>query len=107
MDGDRQRDKPSPAELRRSEQTLRADQIAPRGLTKADAAAYCGCSKDAFNTWIKKGLVPEAIPGTQRWDRKAIDWYLDRASGLPTGASASSDPDAALADWRASRRADR
>lgn len=83
---------------------LRADQIAPRGLTKTDAAAYCGCSEDAFDTWVKKGIVPGAIPGTQRWDRKAIDWYLDRASGLQTQATASSDPDAALADWRASRR---
>ncbi|MEY9181935.1 hypothetical protein GA0061099_102021 [Bradyrhizobium yuanmingense] len=101
MDGDHQRDKPSPAELRRSERILRADQIAPRGLTKASAAAYCGCSKDAFNTWVKKGLVPEAIPGTQRWDRKAIDWYLDRASGLPTGEAASSDP---LAEWLVSER---
>ncbi|MET4603262.1 hypothetical protein ABIB90_002740 [Bradyrhizobium sp. JR4.1] len=75
-------------------------QIAPRGLTKADAAAYCGCSEDAFDTWVKKGLVPGAIPGTQRWDRKAIDWYLDRASGLPTGETVSSDP---LAAWQASR----
>ena len=95
-------DKPSPAELRRSERILRADQIAPRGLTKADAAAYCGCSKDAFNTWIKKGLVPEAIPGTQRWDRKAIDWYLDRASGLPQETASAADD--ALAEWLASER---
>jgi hypothetical protein len=77
----------------------RPGQISPRGLTKADAAAYCGCSEDAFGTWVKKGLVPGAIPGTQRWDRKAIDWYLDRASGLAT-ESASSDP---LADWLALR----
>lgn len=75
-------------------------QIPPRGLTKADAAAYCGCSEDAFDTWVKKGLVPGAIPGTQRWDRKAIDWYLDRASGLATESAA----DDALAAWQASRR---
>lgn len=78
----------------------RPNQITPRGLTKADAAAYCGCSEDAFDTWVKKGIVPGAIPGTQRWDLKAIDWYLDRASGLPTQATVSSDP---LADWQASR----
>ncbi|GLR89810.1 hypothetical protein GCM10007857_65240 [Bradyrhizobium iriomotense] len=52
MDGDNQRDKPSPAELGRSERILLANQIAPRGLTKADAAAYCGCSEGAFNTWM-------------------------------------------------------
>lgn len=62
MDDDHQRDKPSPPELRRSERILRADQIAPRGLTKVNAAAYCGCSEDAFDTWVKKGLVPGAIP---------------------------------------------
>ncbi|MQH38674.1 hypothetical protein EI052_25585, partial [Escherichia coli] len=65
------------------------------------AAAYCGCSTDAFDTWVKRGIVPGAIPGTQRWDRKAIDWYLDRASGLPTEKTVSGDP---LADWQASRR---
>ncbi|GAB6995256.1 hypothetical protein JCM18382A_72970 [Bradyrhizobium sp. 17-4] len=80
---------------------LPADQIAPRGLTKEHAAAYCGCSTDAFDTWVKRGIVPGAIPGTQRWDRKAIDWYLDRASGLPTEKTVSGDP---LADWQASRR---
>ncbi|MEX5286373.1 hypothetical protein QCO44_12240 [Selenomonas sputigena] len=82
---------------------LLPDQIAPRGLTKTDAAAYCGCSEDAFDTWVKKGIVPGAIPGTQRWDRKAIDWYLDRASGLPSHTTASAADDA-LAAWQASRR---
>lgn len=72
-----------------------------RRAAKADAAAYCGCSEDAFDTWVMKGLVPGAIPGTERWDREAIDWYLDRASGLATEATASSDP---LADWLASER---
>lgn len=80
---------------------LRPDQIVPRGLTKTDAAAYCGVSEDGFDLWVKKGIVPGAIPGTQRWDRKAIDWYLDRASGLPTEKTVSGDP---LADWQASRR---
>lgn len=79
---------------------LRSDQIAPRGLTKEQAAAYCGCGLDAFDTWVKRGIVPGAIPGTQRWDRKAIDWYLDRASGLPTGPTTADD---ALAAWQASR----
>jgi hypothetical protein len=47
---------------------LRRDQIAPRGLTKEEAADYCGCrSEDAFDTWMKKGIVPGPIPGTQRW----------------------------------------
>lgn len=50
VDGDHTRHKRSPAELRRSERILRADQIAFRGLTKADATGYCGCSEGAFDT---------------------------------------------------------
>jgi hypothetical protein len=54
-----------------------------RGLSKADAAAYCGCeSLSTFDSWIAKGIVPGPIPGTHRWDRKAIDLALDRASGI-------------------------
>ena len=44
-----------------------------------------------------------AIPGTQSLDRNAIDWYLDQASRLLTGETASNDPDTALAEWRAQR----
>ncbi|ACF01532.1 conserved hypothetical protein [Rhodopseudomonas palustris TIE-1] len=58
-----------------------------RGMTKEEAAAYCGCETlAAFDQWRKKGIVPDAIPGTNRWDRKAIDQALDRASGLVTGS---------------------
>jgi hypothetical protein len=74
--------------------------VVPRGMTKEVAANYCGCeSKAAFDAWVRKGIVPGPIPGTQRWDLKAIDLWLDRASSLePT--TASSDP---LAEWKARR----
>lgn len=56
-----------------------------RGLTKQEAAEYCGCStQGAFDQWRSKGIVPGPIPGTARWDRKALDAALDRASGLMT-----------------------
>jgi hypothetical protein len=43
-----------------------------RGMTKTDAAAYCGCgSLAAFDDWVRRGIVPGPIPGTRRWDRKA------------------------------------
>lgn len=59
--------------------------LTPRGLSKEDAAAYAGCeSLSAFNDWVRRGIIPGPIPGTHRWDRKAIDFALDRASGLPT-----------------------
>jgi len=54
-----------------------------RGMTKQEAADYCGCETlAAFDRWRQKGIVPPAIPGTNRWDRKALDAALDRASGL-------------------------
>lgn len=60
-----------------------------RGLSRPDAAAYCGLTPAAFDDWVRRGLVPPAIPGTHRWDRKAIDAALDKASGLlPTSLSA-------------------
>lgn len=56
-----------------------------RGLSKQEAAEYCGCSTlGAFDQWRAKGIVPGPIPGTARWDRKALDAALDRASGLMT-----------------------
>ncbi|KTS30502.1 hypothetical protein NS228_24265 [Methylobacterium indicum] len=55
----------------------------PRGLTREQAAAYCGCeTPEAFDTWVRRKIVPPAMPGTRRWDRKAIDRALDRLSGL-------------------------
>ena len=45
----------------------------PRLLTKSEAAAYCRCSLSAFDDWIRRGIMPSSIPGTHRWDRKAID----------------------------------
>ena len=54
----------------------------PRGITREAAACYCGLSKEGFDEWVKRGLVPGPIAGTQRWDLKAIDFALDRASGL-------------------------
>ena len=69
-------------------------QLPPRGLTRDAAAAYCGLSPQGFDDWVKRGVVPGPIPGTQRWDRKAIDLALDRASGLAIVK------DSAFDDWK-------
>ncbi len=61
---------------------LTREVISPRGLSREVAALYCGLSKEGFDEWVRRGLVPGPIPGTQRWDRKAIDLALDRASGI-------------------------
>lgn len=64
-----------------------------RGLTKHEAADYCGCnSLAAFDRWRQRGIVPGPIPGTTKWDRKALDAALDRASGLMTESAAEMTP---------------
>ncbi|CAO4157304.1 hypothetical protein DHODJN_26050 [Methylorubrum extorquens] len=47
----------------------------------------------AFDEWVRKEIVPKAMPGTNRWDRKAIDRVLDHRSGLiaETGANEQYD----------------
>jgi hypothetical protein len=63
--------------------TAPASQIEKRCLTKQEAAEYCGCrTLAAFDQWRAKGIVPAPIPGTTRWDKKALDAALDRASGI-------------------------
>jgi hypothetical protein len=74
--------------------------VPPRGISKDEAAEYCGCeTKAAFDTWVHKGIVPGPIPGTNRWDRKAIDFALDRASNLATEA----DKRNPLEEWLAAQ----
>lgn len=64
----------------------------PRGLNRDQAAAYCGCeTTDAFDDWVRRGIVPGPMTGTRRWDRKAIDRALDRRSGLVEAAGRSFD----------------
>lgn len=68
--------------------------IMRRGLTVEQAAEYCGCETvEAYNTWVRRGIVPGPIPGTRRWDRKAIDAALDRRSGL------TNDPATSFEEW--------
>lgn len=64
--------------------------ITPRGLTREQAAEYCDCeTAGAFVGWIKRGIVSGLIPGTHRWDRKAIDHALDCLSGLLSNDSSA------------------
>jgi hypothetical protein len=64
-----------------------------RGLSKREAADYCGCKTlAAFDLWRRKGIIPPAIEGTKVWDRKALDAALDRASGIVPGSTAEPSP---------------
>jgi hypothetical protein len=65
--------------------------IAPRLLTREQAAAYCGLSIQGFGRWVRLGRLPGPIPGTSRWDVKAIDLALDLASGISNTAASPLD----------------
>ncbi|SEE86870.1 hypothetical protein SAMN05444161_7543 [Rhizobiales bacterium GAS191] len=75
----------------------------PRLMRRKDAAVYCGLSVRDFNSWVARGLLPAPIEGTNRWDRKAIDLYLDRVSGLvSTNGNGEADP---FQPWRVTENA--
>jgi len=59
----------------------------PRLMNRHDAAAYCGVGTSTFHAWVRNGFIPQPLFGSKRWDRKAIDLALDRASGIPTTAN--------------------
>ncbi len=71
-------------------------EMTPRLLKAGQAAAYCSLSRSAFADWIRSGLLPGPIPETHRWDRKAIDAFLDVLSG-----TSSKTEENALDEWRA------
>lgn len=72
----------------------------PRLLTKKEAAEYCRVSISTFENWVREGLLPPSIPGTHRWDIKAIDLSLDRQSGIEPKSKPS-----AIEEWKAGRHA--
>ena len=62
------------------------DGIAPRGLPKACAMKYCGFEPGSrkFAKLVSDGLLPAPLPGTDIYDRKALDAALDKLGGLDT-----------------------
>ncbi|WP_115670011.1 hypothetical protein [Ciceribacter selenitireducens] len=54
----------------------------PRLIGRKEAAAYCNITPTAFSGWVRTHIMPPAIPGTRKWDKKAIDAKLDEISGL-------------------------
>lgn len=62
-----------------------------RLLSRERAAAYCGCSVATFSGWVASGHMPRPLFGSRRWDKKAIDVMLDKASGLSLPVAASDE----------------
>lgn len=55
---------------------LVAKGLTPRGLTRAEAAAYAGISERTFRRRVLEGKLPAAHAVTGRWDRAALDSVL-------------------------------
>lgn len=71
---------------------------APRLFSGKAAAAYCSVTPETFSKWVAAGTLPKAVIG-RRWDRKAIDLALDKASGILP--SSNDNNEAAEAAWEA------
>jgi hypothetical protein len=67
-----------------------ANDNTPRLMGRKDAAAYCGIAESTFSMWVATHKMPPCIPGTRKWDRRAIDAKLDEISGL--GVNDNEDP---------------
>ena len=53
----------------------------PRLISRKEAAAYCNIAESTFSFWVATYKMPPAVPGTRKWDRKAIDAKLDEIGG--------------------------
>jgi hypothetical protein len=51
-------------------------------MSGTEAAAYCGVTLNTWSKWVAAGTMPPPVAGTRRWDRKAIDLTLDKASNI-------------------------
>lgn len=79
---------------------LAHEGIRPRLLSRQQAADYCNLSPSSFSNWVRLGKLPPPLPGTTRWDLKAIDVALDKLSDLHVETETSSSP---LDEWREKR----
>lgn len=57
--------------------------ILPRGLSRKDAAAYCGVSASTFDGLVRDGLMPcpKRLRSRVIWDRLALDRAFDALPG--------------------------
>ncbi|MGB3041759.1 MAG: hypothetical protein WBB98_01060 [Xanthobacteraceae bacterium] len=68
-------------------------------MSGPDAAAYLGLTPAAFNKWVAEGRIPKPLPGTRRWDRKAIDLALDKISGIESPLAAPAEEEDPFLEW--------
>jgi hypothetical protein len=75
----------APAEIRNSKDVL-PRSLPPRGLSRAEAAAYVGISPSLFDVMIKEGRMPgpKRINSRAVWDRFQLDLAFDALPGNDT-----------------------
>jgi hypothetical protein len=76
--------------------------IAPRLLTREQAASYCGVGVTTFAAWVRRGIIPGPVSATHRWDKDAIDAALDVLSRIDDKVEYK-----ALDQWKAKHHARR
>ncbi len=79
------------AQLRNTSQTL-----PPRGLTREQAADFCGLAPSTFDAWVRAKKMPGPVAGTKRWDLKALEKAWDQLSGLTDTVNKADDD---FAQW--------
>lgn len=69
-------------ELTETEQEIvRREEVTSRGyLQRARAAAHCGATIKEFCAFVQEGIFPACMSGTNRWQIKALDKAIQRAS---------------------------
>lgn len=76
----------------------------PRLLTEREAADYLRLPRASMRRLLEGRLI---LDGRVRWDRRALDTWLDRESGIATFNVANDDRDeaeSALNDWLAHKK---
>jgi hypothetical protein len=77
----------------------------PRCVTIEDAARYVGLTPAGYRAAAARGVFPGPIPGTNRYDIKAIDAAIDRLSGMESVPP--EDEPSAYDKWKARRNESR
>ncbi len=57
-----------------------------RLMRRLELAAYLGIASSTLYEWMRAGRIPKPLPGTERWDRVAVDAALDRMAGIKNGS---------------------
>lgn len=76
-----------------------------RVFNRGEAASYAGVSPGHFDKLVAAGTLPNALPygRIRRWDKVALDHYLDRASAVPSEAAREQPVVSAYDAWSNAR----